>query len=63
MLLRVIRMVEDGIAPQAAGNQFDVTVENVMSIMQTPKKIESLKSLTPSETISVSETGYEYFIS
>ena len=41
--LHVIRMVDDCITPQAAANQFDVTVENVMSIMQTRKQVESLE--------------------
>ena len=37
--LHVIRMVDDGITPQAAANQFDITAENVMSIMQTRKQV------------------------
>ena len=35
MKIHVIRMVDDGIKFQAVANQFDVTVEKVMSIMQT----------------------------
>ena len=36
-------MVDDGIRPQAAANQFDINVENVMSIMQTRKQVGSLE--------------------
>ena len=54
--LHVIRMVDDGIIPQAAANQFDITVENVMSIMQTRKQVESFeKSQTKRNNLSLGD--------
>ena len=40
--LHVVRIIDDVMMPQAAANQFDVTVEKIMSIMQAHKKVESL---------------------
>ena len=54
-ILRVIRMIDDGITTQAVANQFDISIEKVMSIMQTRKKFESLDKFSPSEPISVLE--------
>ena len=52
--LRVIRMIDDWLTPQAAANQFELDVGNVMSEMQTRKRFESLdKSPTKRSNLSL----------
>ena len=51
--LHVIRMVDDGITPQAVANQFDVTVDKVLSIMQTRHTLESMDK-SPSKRFNLS---------
>ena len=53
---QVIRMIDDGITSQEAANQFNVTGENVMSMMQTLEKVESLeKSHTNRNNLSLGD--------